>query len=213
MAIAGRGVRSAAPYRLELSRSRSRWAKPSLWRLGRKLGPLMAGALLVLLVAGTVFIGFFTNHVYVTTPSMYPTLPPGSMAFIEKSPNYRVGDIIEFHGNGLVFMHRIIRISRDGVITTKGDNPENAPDVFFPATTKADVIGKVGLGVHWIGFPELFVHRPGYALDWLRAELGFRGKLVVIGICGLIFSLSTLRKPGKARQIGNRVPSSTQSVC
>ena len=151
--------------------------------LARRALPLFAA--LVLALAGVVaaYVSLFTNHVYITTPSMYPTLPPGSIAIIEERPNYKVGDVIEFRGNGLVFLHRIIRISPAGDITTKGDNPGNAPDFFDPPTTKADIIGKEVLGLPWLGFPELFAHHPGYALAWFRGELGMRGRLQVIVAC------------------------------
>lgn len=190
------GMVNGVPSTVQGTPSPRPWARRQC-RL-RKLGRALLGAAFCLLSMGALYVVFFTNHVYVTTPSMYPTLPPGSIAIIEKAPAYHVGDIIEFHGNGLVFMHRIIKISANGDITTKGDNPENAPDVFSPPTTSADVIGRVVFGAHWLGFPELFAHHPSYALAWLRAELTFRAKLAVIavsGACFLIFS----RAPDKKR--------------
>jgi signal peptidase I len=160
-------------------------AKRKLLAPARRFVSLSFAILMTVVAAVAVLVIFFTNHVYITTPSMYPTLPPGSIAIVEKMPSYHVGDVIEFRGNGLVFLHRIIKIGTTGDITTKGDNPENAPDVFFPPTTKADVIGKEVLGLHWLGFPELFVHHPEYAMTWLRAELGWRGKLELVAIAGL----------------------------
>ncbi|MST32696.1 signal peptidase I [Acidimicrobiaceae bacterium USS-CC1] len=145
--------------------------------------------LLAAVFALCAYVSVLTNHVYVTTPSMYPTIPPGSLVFIQPQKTYRVGDVIEFHGNGLVFMHRIIRINRLGDITTKGDNPENVPDVFARPVTKADVIGKEVLAIPYVGFPELILHRPGYGLAWLRAELGFTGRLILIGAVALLTCL------------------------
>ncbi|MCL2396145.1 MAG: signal peptidase I [Acidimicrobiaceae bacterium] len=150
----------------------------------------MLGAAVLL----SLFVTFFTNHVYVTTPSMYPTIPPGSLVFIEKESRYHVGDVIEFRGNGLNFLHRIVKIGATGVITTKGDNPENAPDAFFPPTTTADVLGKAVLAPRWVGFPELVAHRPGLGLSWLRAELGLAGKLIVVASTGLVF-FAAARRP------------------
>jgi len=94
---------------------------------------------LAAVAAGAAYVIFFADHVFVTTPSMYPTIPPGSLVFIQKESSYHVGDVIEFRGNGLTFMHRIIRISPNGDITTKGDNPQNAPDYFDPPITASDV--------------------------------------------------------------------------
>jgi signal peptidase I len=148
-----------------------------VWSSAGIAGVVTALALLVTL---------FGNHVYVSTPSMYPTIPPGSLVFIKKEPSYRVGDVIEFWGNGLNFLHRIVMISPDGAIITKGDNPQNAPDVFFPATTTTDIIGKAVLAHRWIGFPEMIAHNPGYGLSWLRAELGSSGKLIVVAVAGTV---------------------------
>jgi signal peptidase I len=154
-------------------------------------------------VAGVVaalalFITLFTNHVYVSTPSMYPTIPPGSLVFIKKEPSYRVGDVIEFWGNGLNFLHRIVMIDANGAIITRGDNPQNAIDTFFPPTTATDVVGKAVLAPRWIGFPELIVHTPGYGLSWLRAELGSAGKLVVIAVTGAACFLLTQRAASRS---------------
>lgn len=143
--------------------------------------------LLAAVAAGSLYVALFTNHVYVTTPSMYPTIPPGSLVFIDKQRTYHVGDVIEFQGNGLNFMHRIIRINPQGDITTKGDNPQNAPDVFNPPTTASDVIGRAVLHLKWAGFPELIAHHPGYGLAWLRAELGLRGRLLVLLMSAVLF--------------------------
>lgn len=160
-------------------------------------------ALLAAVFAGCAYVTVFTNHAYVTTPSMYPTIPPGSLVFIHREPSYHVGDVIEFRGNGLHFMHRIIRINKQGDITTKGDNPENVPDVFSPPTTKADVIGKAVLWIPYVGFPEMILHHPGYGLAWLRTELGLIGRLVLVALVGLACSAYSLlqgRSPDHRRR-------------
>ena len=142
----------------------------------RKIG---TGVLLAVALACGV-LAFTTNHSYVTTPSMYPTIPPGSEIFVSPAKDYHVGDVIEFRANGLVWAHRLVRINPDGSYVTKGDNPENAPDVFVPALTRKDVIGVVTHAPRWVGFPELIAHHPGYGLSWLRAELGLPGKILLV---------------------------------
>ncbi|MHB1739308.1 MAG: signal peptidase I, partial [Actinomycetes bacterium] len=157
-----------------------------------------AGLTLLLLVS--VLMGLFirTNHAYVTTPSMYPTIPPGSMVFIEPRASYHVGEVIEFHANGLLWVHRLIAIRPNGDFVTKGDNPESTPDVFAPPTTAKDVVGTVTFSVPFLGFPQVFAHDPAYALGWLRAELGLRGKLalLLVAICvGFFVTASRRRSP------------------
>jgi signal peptidase I len=142
-------------------------------------------------------VAFFTTHAYVTTPSMWPAIPPGSMVFVQHESSYHVGDVIDFHGNGLDYTHRIIKISPSGVITTKGDNPENSPDLFMPPTTRADVIGEVVAAPRWLGFPELIAHHPGYGLAWLRTELGLWGKIVLAAAVGAVAWLAIRPRRGE----------------
>ncbi len=179
----------------------------------RKILIVASSIVAVALTAAMLFVTLFTNHVFVTTPSMYPTVPPGSLVFIQKEPRYHVGDVIEFHGNGLVFMHRIVKISPAGYITTKGDNPENVPDVFDPGVTSADVIGRAVYSVKWAGFPELILRHPVYGLSWLRAELGLRGRLFVL-LLSAIVAFATLgdRPRGRGRRRRGSQPHVSPSV-
>ena len=131
-------------------------------------------------------ISLLTDHSYVTTPSMWPTIPPGSEIFVTHTSNVRVGQVIEFRANGLTRAHRLIEIKHDGTFVTKGDNPQNAPDVFEPPVTRSDVIGVVTHAPRWLGFPQLILNQPGYGLAWLRTELGVPGKSVLSLAAGLV---------------------------
>jgi signal peptidase I len=179
------------PQQPDASPTAGTWSYPgsshSAFRALRRIILTGYSIALATITAAAIYVIFFTNHVFVTTPSMYPTIPPGSLVFIHKQPTYHIGDVIECRGNGLKFMHRIIKIGANGDITTKGDNPQNAPDYFNPPTTTSDVIGKSVLSLKWAGFPELIAHHPGYGLSWLRAELGLRGRLLVLLICAIFF--------------------------
>ena len=161
---------------------------------------MVAVAVTVVGVAVATFV--LTNHAYITTPSMYPSIPPGSMVLMEKQPVYHVGEVIEFRANGLLWVHRLVAIKPNGDFVTKGDNPESTDDVFAPATTARDVVGAVAVSVPYLGFPELFVHDPGYALGWLRAELGIAGRLGLVAVVAVLASLLLLRRrtPPRARK-------------
>ena len=152
----------------------------------RKLLTVSGAALATGLVVAAAAVAVFTNHSYVTTPSMYPTIPPGSMIFVSPQEHYRIGEVIEFHANGLTWAHRLIAVKADGDLVTKGDNPRNSPDVFVPPLTRKDVVGAVVLAPRWLGFPELIAHDPGYGLAWLRAELGLPGRLALVVLAGLL---------------------------
>ncbi len=126
------------------------------------------------------------NHAYITTPSMYPTIKPGSMVLIQPERSYHVGEVIEFRANGLEWIHRLVGIRPNGSLVTKGDNPQSTPDVFVPETRMGDVVGRVSTTIPFLGFPELFVHHPQYALQWLRAELSLARKLELLGIASAV---------------------------
>jgi signal peptidase I len=162
------------------------------------LGGVVAGIAVLVVALGAVVM-LLSNHSYVTTPSMYPTIPPGSEIFVSHEKAYHVGQVIEFHANGLTWAHRIIKINSNGTYVTKGDNPQNAPDVFVPALTQQDIVGAVTHAPRWIGFPELIIKHPGYGLSWLRAELGVGGRIGLVGTFGLgalLYAGATGRKRG-----------------
>lgn len=162
-------------------------------------------AALGLVVAGVMTALFImTNHSYVTTPSMYPTIPPGSMIIVSHKRHYHVGEVIEFRANNLVWAHRLIKIDNDGQFHTKGDNPQNSPDVFTKPLTQTAVIGAVTYAPRWIGFPELIAHHPRYGLSWLRAELGLTGK---IGLIAAVGALTLFASGGRTRRGKPQPPS------
>jgi len=171
---------------------------------------LLLLCVLVVIVAGGAALLSLTNHSYVYTPSMYPTIPPGSMIFVQHEPSYHVGEVIEFHANGLVWAHRLIAIKPNGDLVTKGDNPASRPDVFVPPLRMNDIIGKVIYAPKFLGFPQLFVHHPAYAWRWFVFELGVVGKLIVGLLLGLLvwfaFTRTTKHKSTSPRT-ADEVPS------
>jgi signal peptidase I len=165
--------------------------------------------ILAVLIAGGAALLSLTNHSYVYTPSMYPTIPPGSMIFVEHKSSYHVGEVIEFHANGLVWAHRLIAIKPNGDLVTKGDNPASRPDVFVPPLRMNDIIGKVVYAPKFLGFPQLFVHHPAYAWRWFVFELGVVGKLIVGLLLGLLvwFAFTRTTKHKSTSRTADEVPS------
>ena len=170
-----------------------------IWRLLRRL----AGATLLVISIGFVGLLATTNHSFVTTPSMWPTIPPGSMIFVRPERSYKVGDVIEFRANGLIWAHRLIAITKGGDYRTKGDNPQNVPDVFVPPVTRSDIIGKVVAAPRFLGFPELALHRPGYAFDWFITEIGIGGKIAILGAEIVLLSILERKIRGSRKVNGN----------
>lgn len=148
----------------------------------------------VAVIGAVAAVGVLTNHSYVSTPSMYPTIPPGSEIFVSPQHSYHVGQVIEFRANGLTWAHRLIAIKPNGDFVTKGDNPQNSADVFVPPVTQRDVIGAVTHAPRWLGFPELVAHDPSYGLAWMRAELGVAGRIALILIISVFVALVGVRR-------------------
>lgn len=156
----------------------------------------------MLALSAGIVLFLSTHHAYIDTPSMYPTIPPGSMVFIEPQKTYHAGEVVEFKGNGLLWVHRLVKIKPNGTLVTKGDNPQSKPDVFVPATTMNDVVGSVVVSIPYLGFPELIAHDPSYGLSWLRAELGFVGRLIIVVIVVGPCALVVLSRPRRSVHAG-----------
>ena len=89
---------------------------------------------------------------------MYPTYPVGTMVLVEpaKFDDISEGDVITFQPSGSsVVTHRVVGIDKENrLLETKGDN-NNTKD---GAPVKAkDIIGRVRLGVPFVGYVALFI--------------------------------------------------------
>lgn len=119
-----------------------------------------------LLLAAAFIISFFTGllpvaPVTVATGSMQPEVNIGDVVIVCKTnpDELKVGDIIQYQGNGFSVIHRIYaqKTNDNGetYFITKGDN-NNAPDA--NPVTKSQVLGKVLFTVPYIGNVSLWVH-------------------------------------------------------
>ena len=121
-----------------------------LFRLTASVIVIAASAILLLMLFGI--------HPYaVKTGSMEPTIPTGSLCFV----NHRIsleeiheGDVIAFRVGELLVTHRAVRIDGEGV-TTKGD--ANNTEDQGAKVTRANYIGKTVFWVPFIGKAVLFI--------------------------------------------------------
>ncbi|HAP75405.1 MAG TPA: signal peptidase I [Acidimicrobiaceae bacterium] len=100
-----------------------------------------AAALAALLLLVPTSVGGAASYVRVTGNSMYPTLRHGDLVLLSRDDHYTVGDVVAYRSallDGVVVIHRIIRVNTDGTLVTQGDNNDFVDD-FEPAP--ADVIG------------------------------------------------------------------------
>ncbi len=92
--------------------------------------------------------------VYVLSGSMEPTLKTHGVVINKKlsdSDKLQAGDMVTYHetidGNTIEITHRIVKISDDGTIVTKGDNNDEA-DAF--AITRENVDDRVVFVWNWV---------------------------------------------------------------
>lgn len=119
----------------------------------RKL--LYTTSFITLLFIFMISSGYFKFYsLTVGSNSMVPVIYRGDVIIIEKLNEeeidlLKVGDVMVFHHDDIVVIHRIIEI-KDNIYYTKGDN-NNAPDDYH--TIKEDIIGQHTFTIKFVGLP------------------------------------------------------------
>ncbi len=130
---------------------------------------MVAGALLVLLIAGPLALG---DHPHTDlTGSMEPTISPGDVVIDEQiaPTEARVGDIVTFRDpeqESKLLTHRVVSVKRLGdgryAFVTQGDANNTQEHWRVPADAQ---IGRVIYTVPWVGHIAVFARaRPGMLL-------------------------------------------------
>jgi signal peptidase len=111
--------------------------------------------IVVFLVLMIMDIGPF-KLVGIETGSMTPTIRVGDAVLIDKKVNkdkLKVKDIIAYKNkDGILVVHRIIKINSDGTFITKGD-ANNSADTLY--VNKDQIKGKVKLKIPFIAYPKI----------------------------------------------------------
>ncbi len=117
-----------------------------------------------LLIAGLILVSRFTSFhplriFVVSSGSMTPAIPTGSIVVTVPQTHYRVGDVVTFYtgnDNKTTTTHRLVALG-DGVIRTAGD-ANSQPD---PALTPASqIIGRVYSSLPFVGYLAGFAQTP-----------------------------------------------------
>jgi signal peptidase I len=103
------------------------------------------------------FLGGGVTYVMVEGASMEPTLSTGDLAIVREQDSYGVGDIVAFHAEGGIVIHRIIRGSAEEGYIVQGDNKER-PDLWRP--TSEDILGRMWFSTPWGGRVLAFLRQP-----------------------------------------------------
>jgi signal peptidase I len=114
------------------------------------------------LVLRPASLGGPASYIIIRGTSMLPTYGSGDLVIVRTAADYRVGDVVAYRvpdgdiGSGLIVIHRIAALDRDG-LALRGDN-NAAPDPWNPR--KADVIGKAWMVVPGFGRVLAAIHQP-----------------------------------------------------
>lgn len=114
---------------------------------------------IALLIVFGLFIGGYFKYspLVIVSNSMRDTLSRGDIVIIKKgNNNLKVGDIIEFHSDNMLIVHRIVEIDNKNnniFYSTKGDNNEYKD---ISLLTKENIKGKVIFNIKYLGYPTIF---------------------------------------------------------
>lgn len=115
---------------------------------------LIIGLILVLLL---FYIGLNFKFLIITSGSMNPAVPTGSLVVVlNKDDSYKTGDIVSFKVENMIITHRIVEKKSNQEFVTKGDANLTKD---FSYVSEKEIMGKVILSIPYIGYIVLFVKR------------------------------------------------------
>lgn len=144
-------------------------------RLGRGLAALLTAAL-ILLIGLNLYLGFMRtvlhrpdagifgcSYAVVVSGSMEPTIHVQDLVWIQRRPDYQVGDIVSYREQNYLVTHRIVGGSRAGWIM-QGD-ANTAQDA--EPVPEDRIVGKVTAVLPGLGRVLLWLHSPQGLILWL----------------------------------------------
>jgi signal peptidase I len=129
----------------------------TMWRLISTILTVLLGIVWFIFFR-PITLGGSTSYVIVSGTSMEPTLYEDDLIIAKEQDGYEVGDIVTFHAENNLVIHRIVGTSAEGYVT-QGDNKED-PDTWHP--TNEEILGK-----KWLYLPGA-----GVWLERLRQPMG-----------------------------------------
>lgn len=142
-------------------------------RTFRKVTKVLNSIVFYATIVILIFMALFTlprlfgvKPFVVLSGSMEPTIPTGSLVFVNtKDKDVQVDDIITFSlatgkDSGVYVTHRVHAMDESGLIQTKGDNNRDADGWLNPEA----VTGKVLLHIPYLGLVLDFLQGKGFVL-------------------------------------------------
>lgn len=114
---------------------------------------LIIGLILIPLL---FYISLNFKFLIITSGSMSPAVPTGSLVVLNSDDSYKVGDIVSFEAGNMIITHRIVEKKSNQEFATKGDANLTKD---FSYVSEKEIMGKVILSIPYIGYIVLFVKR------------------------------------------------------
>lgn len=131
------------------------------------------------------FLGNELSSFVITSGSMEPVIPTGSVVLIQNTKTVTTGDIIAFQSPNTskeIIIHRLIGLNQsetnDGYLT-KGDNNNTADAWIVPAT---NIIGTVIVTIPLVGYMQQLLQNPLWFMVLVGipvAYLGYKSTLLI----------------------------------
>ena len=125
------------------------------------------------LAGDTVPMPFGLGLAVVLSGSMGPEMSEGDLLVVVKSDSYGLRDVVVYQDGNITVTHRIVAISEEGEITTRGDanNDDDAP------ITADRIKGKVLVAIPLVG----------YLVNIIKSPIG---TIVILGLAVLLLERS-----------------------
>ncbi len=142
-------------------------------------------ALVVLFAILLAGVRLFGLQIYtVVSPSMAPNIPTGSIVYVARADELKVGDVITYKlDDNTLSTHRIIQLVPDPndpsevLYRTKGD-ANNDPDKLL--VSQRQLVGKVVLAIPLLGFVADYIQHPPGSFVAIAVSIALIIAVVVI---------------------------------
>jgi len=114
----------AKPQKTIISKYIDFLKQPKIQRILKVAGYLLVVVGFTIIISLAIFSSGrpFSNRLFaITSGSMRPKIPMGSLVMVEPQNTYKVGDVIAFRDEKRIVTHRLVSVNSRGEAKTKGD--------------------------------------------------------------------------------------------
>jgi len=129
---------------------------------------------LLIFVGGLYLLSSHYKLLFVTTSSMSPKIPKGTILLLDKAGNPSLGSVVTYeYKDNILITHRIVKLSYCGNhihYVTKGDANEFWDNIYV---TESDVVGTVLFTFPYLGYAVVALFHPLFLLCFFYVPIGW----------------------------------------